>query len=195
MQQTFFYLSIIQGFISQAIGIYAIFKGTYKPQRTTRLIYFLMNILFIGTLIAQGSWDALGFAFAQNLGGAVIFFLSFKYGVGGYSKVDIITLIGAFISGSTWVLTKNPTLALLMAITTDSIAFMPTLIKIFKFPKTEDWRFYFSDVIGTTFSLLSLKRFNLGDLAYPSYVFLLNVVGTILILWRSKKQKRELNPN
>lgn len=190
MTTFFFYLSIIMGFVGQGIGIYSIFKGIYKPQRMTRFIYFLMSIIFIGTLIAQKSWDALGFALAQNIGGFIIFLLSFKYGMGGYQKIDFVTLFGALISGIIWITTSNPTLALLFGILTDSIAFVPTLIKTFKLPHTEDWRFYLSDVFASTFSFLSLKTFRVGDLAYPVYIFVLNLVVTMLIIVRRKQIKK-----
>jgi hypothetical protein len=186
MQNTFYILSIIMGFVGQGIGIYSILKGKYKPQRMTRFIYFLMSIIFIGTLVSQQSWDALGFALAQNIGGTIIFLLSFKYGMGGYNKSDIFTLVGAFVSGIIWITTSNPTFALFAAITSDVIAFIPTIIKTYKHPETEEWKFYFSDVIGTSFSMLSLTRLSVGDFAYPLYIFSLNLMTTILILVRQK---------
>lgn len=186
MEKVFFYLSIIQGLIGQGIGIYSIFKGVYKPQRMTRFLYFLMSIIFIGTLIAQKSWDALGFALAQNLGGFFIFLLSFKYGMGGFNKSDIIVLVGTFISGTIWLVTKNPTYALLFGIITDLIAFIPTFLKTWVLPYTEDWKFYASDVLASSFSGLSLTRFTIGDLAYPVYIFILNLSVTLLIVIRRK---------
>jgi len=185
-----FYLSIIIGLITQIIGIYSIFKGSYKPHRTTRFIYFLISTLFIGTMIAQQSWDALGFVVAQNIGVVIIFFLSFKYGIGGYSKLDIITLFGAIISGVVWILTSNPTLALAMSLVTDMIAFIPTVIKTYKKPFTENWAFYGTDIIASTFSILSLTRFTFGDLSYPIYIWILNFGMTILIIYRQKVVNR-----
>lgn len=190
IHQIFFILSIVSGFVSQTIGIYFIFKGSFKPQRTTRFIYFILNSLFLGTLITQGSWDAFGLALAQGLGGTIIFILSFKYGMGGYERTDVLTLVGALTTIIIWKLTDNPTLALLLSIVVDIIAFYPTLIKIYKHPETEDRRFYLSDIISSLFSVLSLQRLLIGDIAYPLYILCLNLFGFIFIIIRSEQTSK-----
>lgn len=192
IKQLFFILSIIVGFITQAIGIYSILKGTFKPQRMTRFLYFLMNLIFVGALISQKSWDALGLAGAQAVGNTIILLLSLKYGMGGTNKSDIITLIGAAISFAVWQVTDNPTLAIIMSIVTDYIAFFPSYLKLWVQPETEDWRFYGSDVVSSTFSLLSLRTYRLGDFAFPGYIFLLNLSTAVLIIVRSKVLNRKL---
>jgi hypothetical protein len=150
-----------------------------------------MNFLFVGTLIAQKSWSALGLAGAQFVGNAIIFFLSIKKGMGGTSKTDFIVLTGAIISGIVWKLTDNPTLALIMSITTDFIAFVPSYIKIWKQPETEDWKFYCSDIVAGTFSILSLTSYALGDVAYPVYILLINFTTTLLIILRTELLKKK----
>ena len=189
IKQIFFILSVVVGFITQGIGIWAVLKGNFRPQRTTRFIYFLMGVVVVGTLVAQKSWDSLGFALAQNICGMIIFGLSFKYGVGGFAKFDLITLFGAGVAGFIWITTGDPTKALLFGILTDAIAFLPTLKKIWVWPRSEEWRFYASDVMASSFSYLSLRRMSVGDLAYPVYIFGLNVVAMVLILMRRKVVK------
>ncbi len=184
MQSFFIILTVIQGFISQCIGVYAIVRGGYRPQRMTRFIYLLLTFIFIGSLYAQGSTDALFLATMQGIGTIIIFILSFKYGIGGTSKLDFITLIGFAISLIAWKTTSNPTIGLYLSILTDCIGFIPTIEKTWRLPHTEDWRFYFSDVLAGLFSVLSIGVFTLPNLAYPLYIFLLNFIAVILILVR-----------
>jgi hypothetical protein len=73
-----------------------------------------------------------------------------------------------------------------MSITTDLIAFSPTLIKTWKLPQTEDWRFYLSDVIASFFGLLAITTFDLKTLAFPVYIFLINTTSVVMILTRRK---------
>ncbi len=194
MHSTFLILTVLQGFISQFIGIYAIFKGTYKPQRMTRFIYLLMSALFIATLIAQGSTDALFLAVMNGLGTLCIFLLSFKYGVGGTNKLDIVTFFGFLISLIAWKLTSNPTVGLYLSILTDLIGFIPTIEKTWRQPHTEDWRFYFSDILAGGFSTLSVRSYSLANLAFPLYIFFLNGFAVMLILIRGKAV-RTTTPN
>jgi len=186
MSSIFTLLTIIQGFISQSIGVYAILKGGYRPQRMTRFIYLLMNVLFIGTLFAQGSYGALALATMQAIGTVVIFLLSLKFGIGGTNRLDFVTFAGFVISLIAWKITSNPTLALYLSILTDSIGFIPTIEKTWRMPETEDWRFYFSDVLAGLFSMLALTRLNIEDLAFPLYIFVLNALAVVMIVGRGK---------
>lgn len=189
MHSFFLIATFFQGFISQSIGIYAILKGGYKPARMTRFIYLLMTLLIIGVLFAQGSYDALILACVQGIGTIIIFALSLKYGMGGTSKLDKVTLAGFLISLVVWKITSNPTLALYLSILTDLIGFVPTFAKTWNFPDTEDWRFYFSDVLAGLFSLLSLTILTIENIVFPLYIFALNLFAVILILGRKKVLK------
>lgn len=181
-------LSVIQAFITQGFGIYSIFKGTYKPQRMTRFLYFVMTLLMVGSLYVQQSWTALALAAAQGVGVTLVFLLSFKYGMGGAHKTDLITLFGALATGIVWKTTSNAVLALEMSVVTDLLAFFPTLLKTWSHPFTEDWRFYFSDVLASSFSLLAFvgTSFVLSDLVFPVYIFTLNASAATLIFFRQK---------
>ena len=94
ISSVFLILSFIQGFISQGIGIASILRGQYKPQRMTRFLWFMLNALILASLFMQGSREALYLSLAQNLGGIIILVLSFKFGMGGKTPLDLITLSG-----------------------------------------------------------------------------------------------------
>jgi len=183
--------SIISAFITPIIGIRAIFKGEYKPQRMTRFVIWFISLLFVGTLFAQGDRNGIFIALVQLLSTSAIFFLSFKYGMGGTSKTDFIVLALALLAIYVWKTTSNPTLALYMSILADFIGFTPTLVKCYVKPYTEDWKFYTSDIIAGGLNLLSVSTFLLKDFAFPLYIFLINVVPTALILFGRMAQKRK----
>ncbi len=182
----FLALSIIFACISPMIGIYSIIKGNFRPQRMTRLLYFLISLLFVGTLFAQGDKNGIIIASAQLIGGFIILLLSIKKGIGGYARSDLVVFVLAIISLITWKTTNNPGLGLAMSIATDIIAFYPTLIKTWHRPETEEWKFYMSDVGASFFSILSITLYSPQNLAFPVYIFLLNLGGVILILTRKK---------
>lgn len=185
----FLTISIIVACLSSLIGIWSIVKGNFRPQRMTRLLYFLISLLFVGTLFAQGDRNGIFIASTQLLGGFIILLLSIKKGMGGYAKSDIVVFMLAILSLIVWKTTDNPTLGLSMSIVTDLIAFYPTLIKTWHRPETEEWRFYMSDVIASLFSILSILVYSYQNLAFPIYIFLLNLSGVILILSRTHHKK------
>lgn len=171
-----------------AIGFVSILKGKFRPQRMTRFLLLLISLLFVGTLLAQGDTNAIWLALATFTGTLSIFILSIKRGIGGSSKLDITVFLMVIVSLIVWYTTKNPVLGLTMSIVTDFIAFSPTLIKAWVLPETEEWRFYVMDVISSFLIILSLSTITLGNAIFPIYIFLINLLVTIIILIRGKKQ-------
>lgn len=150
----------------------------------TRFLIFLLSLLFVGTLIDQGDRNGIYIAVAQLIGSFVILALSFKKGMGGWEATDKIVLLMTVSSLIVWKTTANPLLGLLMSMVTDFVGFIPTVIKTWKWPETEEWKFYLSDVLSSTFSLLSLEDYSLGKSAFPAYILFVNALGVLLILGR-----------
>jgi len=168
----FLVISVIIGFITPIIGIRSVLKGGFKPQRMTRFLIFVISLLFVGTLLAQGDRNGVFIAIAQLIGSLIIFILSIKKGMGGTEKFDFFILFMVILSLIIWKTTNNPTLGLIMSIVTDLMSFLPSLIKTWKYPETEEWKFYMSDTLASFFSILSIKLYSLANLAFPIYIFL-----------------------
>ncbi len=186
MKELFLGTSIIASFISPVIGIYSIVRGDFRPQRMTRLLFFLLSFLMVGTLWAQGDKNSIFIAIAQLIGGFIILLLSIKKGIGGYGLMDGIVFVMTIASLVVWRTTNNPTLGLVMSIVTDIIAFSPTIVKTWKLPATEEWKFYMSDVIASSFSILSITRYSPENLVFPLYILALNTSSVVMILGRKK---------
>ncbi len=190
MNNIFLVISIIVGFTSPIIGISSVIWGNFRPQRMTRFLIFLLSLLFVGTLVAQGDKNGIYIAVAQLIGSVVILWLSIKKGIGGWEFTDKVVLLMALISLVVWRVTSNSLLGLIMSMVTDFIGYVPTLIKTWYQPETEEWKFYMSDVISSTFSLLSIAHFSLANTAFPVYILFINALGVVLILGRRKYLKR-----
>jgi len=123
MKNLFLILSVLIACISPIIGIRSILKGKFKPQRMTRFLLFLVSLLFIGTLLAQGDRNTIYVILVIGLGNLIIFLLSIKNGMGGTTKFDILVLLMAIVTLTIWKVSNNPVLGLVMSIVTNFIAF------------------------------------------------------------------------
>jgi len=191
LKDFFLIISTIAAIASPVIGIHSILKGDFHPQRMTRLLIFLISLLFVGTLFAQNDKNGIYIAGTQLFGSAIIFILSLKRGIGGKSRMDLVVFIMAMFSLVIWQTTSNPVLGLTMSIVTDLIAFFPTLIKTWKLPHTEEWKFYMSDVLASTFNILSIKNYSYGSLIFPIYIFLINSTSVLMINLRKRYLKKQ----
>lgn len=186
MKNIFLILSVIICIASPTVGISSILKGKFKPQRMTRFLLFLVSFLFIGTLLAQGDRNSIYPIFVIFLGNLVIFILSIKYGVGGTTKLDMWVLSLAILSLIVWQATQNPVLGLTMSIMTNFVAFLPTIVKSWRSPETEEWRVYVFYVLSNIFVILSLSSFSYGKLVSPIYVICMNSTLASIVILRKK---------
>lgn len=186
LKDIFLIASTIAAFMSPLIGIYFICKGEFRPQRMTRFLIFLISLLFVGTLFAQNDRNGIFIAGAQLIGSLIIFILSLKRGIGGKSTMDIVVFIMTILSLSIWQTTNNPVLGLALSIVTDIVAFSPTLIKTWNLPHTEEWKFYMSDVVASTFSIFSIHNYNYKNLVFPFYILIINTAMVLMINVRKK---------
>lgn len=182
MQNVFIAISTVLATISPIVYCIAILKGEAKPHRTTRFVFLIISSLTTASLLAQGNKVAVWLAGAAVLQSIAIFILSIKRGMGGWSKIDIICLFSALLGIALWKVTKNPIIALYFAISADFIGMIPTLIKTYRFPKTEVWTFYLMDVCAAGFSLLALSKWTIGEYSYPVYIMLINSLMVLLVI-------------
>lgn len=179
-------MSTILVLSSPLVYIRSILRGISKPHRTTRFV-----LLIITGLSTAALWDAKGAAFwlalASFIQALLIFILSIKRGMGGWAKIDIACLIIALIGIVLWQTSGQPAVGLFASIIADYVGMVPALIKTYKHPNTEDWRFYAMDTIAGMLSILALEIYTLYTLSYPIYIVLINAAMVAIILLRQNR--------
>lgn len=182
MKAVFIGISSLLALISPLVYSRAILKGEAKPHRTTRFVLLLITALTTASLFAQQDTVAIWLAGVSTIQSIIIFVLSIKHGMGGWSKIDLLCLIIALSGIVLWKTTSSPTLALYFAIAADFTGMIPALIKTYHFPKTEIWTFYALDVAAALFSLFALSSWTLHEFSYPLYIMIINFAMVLLIL-------------
>jgi hypothetical protein len=153
-----------------------IFRGEVKPQRITWGIWtILTSIAFVNQVANGGGWSSLFFG-STTLLVVLVFLSSFKYGVGGKSKLDIGVLIAATVLLVAWIITKNTTTSTYIAIAIDAIGALPTIIKAYKQPETEAYLQWFMAALAGMFSFLAVGGSGFVLYAYPLYVIIFNAL-------------------
>ncbi len=175
-------ISSLLALASYVVYIIAILKGKAKPHRTTRFVLVLITALATTALFAEKSTVAIWIPGVFTLGSLAVFILSIKYGMGGWSKTDILCLFFALVGIVFWRATDNPLYGLYASIGADFIGQIPMLIKTYRYPETEAWPFYFMDVVAVFLNLLALEQWNIGEYAYPLYAGVIDFAIVLLIM-------------
>ena len=108
-------------------------------------IWLAVEIIGISSYIASGATTTKWLPLLATFNSLVIFILSFKYGMGGTSKLDFFSLGLAAVAITLWLRTGSPVLAVYMSVLAGCIGYIPTIRKTYKWPKTENtlsWSMY-----------------------------------------------------
>lgn len=166
--------------------LWDILKGRVQPHPYTWMVWTIVSgIIFFGQVAKGAGIGALPTA-ASEVFTLIIFLFSLKYGFKGITKVDTLFLIFALSGVGLWVLTKDPTLSVIIAVSIDLIAFVPTLRKTWRYPATETPILYGSNVLRHTLALFSLQAYNIATTLHSIAMIITNTAMTLIILLRKK---------
>ena len=166
------------GYIPYIISILA---GKTRPNKATWFIWALVGGLLAFSYLAEGDANSIWLPLGYFVGPLITALLSLRYGYAAWSRVDTYCIIIAFISIIPWLFAKNAIFTLLINVFIDSTGAIPTIIKTYHEPDTEDmtaWTIFF---IANTIQLFSISDWNLAAI-YPIYLFFLAGAMIILIL-------------
>lgn len=180
MNMLFLIASIMLPLYSPWPYIQSILRGETKPHRTTRSVYLVIGVLTTLSLLASGDRTALWISAVSTVQAIVLFSLGMRYGVGGWSKTDIACLLTAAVGIVAWQTTKDPVLGLYLGIIADFVGTVPTIIKSYRFPNTENWSFYGIDAIAGFCNVLAVTDRSLQAYVYPAYLVWINVIIALL---------------
>lgn len=143
-----------------------VIKGNVKPHPYTWFIWSIVSMTaFFGGLVKGAGIGALPTGISEGFT-IIIFLFSlkfiFKREVGGIRKIDNYFLIFALLGLIPWVLTKDPTISVVIVVTIDLIAFIPTLRKTWNSPDSEKPLLYGMNVSRHILTLLSLGSYNIA---------------------------------
>ncbi len=164
-----------------------IVKGTVRPHPYTWFIWTVVSAtVFFGQVAKGAGVGALPTA-ASEIFTLLIFLFSLKYGFKNIPKSDTVYLIIALAGLIPWMLTKDPTLSVIIAVSIDAIAFIPTLRKAYREPSTESPLLFATNVVRHGLALFSLQAYNVATMLH-SLVMICTNSAMVALLLRSRRQ-------
>ncbi len=159
--------------------IIAMLRGRIRPNRATWLIYLIVGVCGCASSYAAGVRDALGVALTYIIGPVVISLLAVSRGEGGWSRLDRSCLGLAALSLALWALTGDPVLAVVLTSIADLCGSIPTVLKAWHDPKSEDRLSWLMFASANLLNLLLIPYWSIGTALYP---FALSVPAVTLAL-------------
>lgn len=165
--------------------IIEIVKGQVKPERISWFLWTLLGLTYyFSALFSDG---ATLFTFGELIGPVIILILALKFGVGGKSRFDLISLAVALIAFVLLFIVEGVLLGLLLALIVDGIGAMLTIRKLLIDPSSESKWFWGIGAISGILAIVSLEIYNVETLLFPLYVVMLST----FIFFKAKSSKKK----
>ena len=195
MRAFFGILSFIFSFGAAIPYAFDILKGRARPARSTRILFFLLMLV---TLFVQSrgftSWVLL-LTVGEVATQFTVLYLSIKHGIGGLARLDLICYVAFAISLTTYLITKDPALSLTLLMLTDLIAFIPTMIKIWRDPTSDSWLFFvIGGLAAAAASFFARSGNSYTEIAFPIYLFIGNFLAVLPIFLHMHRTKKRTYP-
>jgi hypothetical protein len=149
----------------------SIFNHGAKPERASWLIWSIGATLAVFSQHAEGASASLWFTILDVAGSYLVFVLSLWYGLGGFLRRDVITLLLLGIGLVIWRITHNPIFALLMTMGIDASGAWLTIVKTLEHPESESYPAWLLLWTGSLLATVSVGKFNPAVLLFPVYMF------------------------
>lgn len=155
-------------------------KGESKPHRVTRLIVWLASLAGVLGVWNSGNMAGKIFAFIFLARATYLLLMSLKYGTGGSTTLDKVCLSIGVLAVIAYAVTNNGVLTILLGITADFIGYIPTFVKTYHKPKTEDPLFFGIEGLASLFGIFAVWQWS-ADIILPIFFTACCVVMEMLI--------------
>lgn len=158
--------------------------GKAKPHKVTRLIVWLASIAGLLGVLHSPNTAGIIFAGIFFARASYLLVMSLIYGTGGASLLDKSCLaigIGALVA---YVVTGSGLLAIMFGILADLIGYIPTFVKTWHQPKSEDPLFFGIESLASLLAIFAIWELR-ADILFPIYFF---VCGTVVVFLIYRKQ-------
>lgn len=184
---------VIIGVIFQSIGGFSYLadtlKGKIQPNKVTWLLWSIAPLVAFFAQIQQGVGIVALTTFIVGFVPLVIFIASFinKKAYWQLGRLDITCGVLSAVGLVLWLITSVGNIAIFFAILADGLAAVPTIVKSYYEPESENDLVYLFGIINASIGILAIKTWNFEHYGFPAYLLIVTGILTVLIRFRLGK--------
>lgn len=163
-----------------------VIKRTIEPHAYTWMVWSIVSAIVFFGQVAKGAGIAALATGASEIFTIIIFIFSLRYGFRHVRPIDTIFLVIALLGLIPWFLTSDPTISVVIAVSIDLIAFVPTLRKTWQNPETETPLLYGMNVLRHGLILSTLGAYNIATMLHSIVMITTNSLMIVFIRRRKR---------
>lgn len=159
-------------------------KGKNRPNRATWIIWTAVGVSLLASYAAAGARETVWVSAANLLAFIFVLVLSVKYGVGGWTSLDVACLIGAALGFLLWWWFDSPLPTLYSGLFIDFVGAVPTLVKAWKEPESESLTAWVLFCVANALNLFAIKMWSVVVASYPVYMVFITLLLVVILMAR-----------
>lgn len=170
---------VILGAFFSAAGaanyIWTTLQGKTKPHVVTYIMWALAPLIAFAAELNEGVGLQSLMTLMVGLMPACLLLAVFisRQGIWKVSGFDIACGILSLVGLLLWLATRHGLIAIIFSILSDFLAGVPTLVKSYRYPETENWKGYFGGLANAAITLLTIKHWTFANYGFPLYILLI----------------------
>jgi len=186
---------VILGVALQCIGglsyLIDTIKGKVQPNKVSWLLWAIAPLVAFTAEISQGVGIQALTTFIVGFIPLIIFIASFTNRKASWklSKLDIICGVLSVSGLILWYITKVGNVAILFSIIADALAGVPTVVKSYSNPESENDSVFWFGVINAAIGLLVIQSWDFEHWGFPLYLLFINFIIAALIRFKFGRSK------
>jgi hypothetical protein len=164
-----------------------ILRGKTHPHIYSWSLWGLLTVLIVALQIKGGAGPATWVTASAGLMCVGVVILSLKGGKKDITTSDTVVAIMSLIAIGFWLIANRPIVSILLVVTADLLAFIPTVRKSWNNPRSETLALYVINTIRFILATLAVKHYSiLSTLWLLAWVIANGLFSLMLILRRSQ---------
>ena len=179
------YFAVIGSVVASLGGVYyayLTFKGKVQPNKVTWFFWGAFPMIAFAAQLAQGVGLVAWATFVAGAPPVLVLIGSFfnKQAYWQTRRIDYGFAAAGVLSVVAWQLTAIPNIALVFALLADLLVALPTVLKAYRFPQTENWKAYGVSAVGFLVAVMAVHEWLFEHFAFVVYLFLVNLGMAVL---------------
>lgn len=186
INENFVYLAFVLSMVGAVIYIKGIIKGEVRPNVVTWSLWATAPLLAFAAQLDEDAGLRAVHTFSTAIGPLLIVLTALikRNAFAKIKKTDYIFGLLAIVGLVLWQITGEGSIAIIFAIAADGLAAMPTILKLYKEPNTENgWIFGFG-IIASALTLLTINSWRFEEYAFSLYIL---IITTLMFLPTGQK--------
>ncbi len=187
IDQKWVFLAVAINLTGAIIYAYTVVKGSTRPNRVTWFILSFAPLLAFAAMMVQGvSFRESVFTLETGVSPLIIFISTFfaKQPEWEITKFDLTCGALSIVGFLLWIILREGNIAIIFAILADGLAFLPTLVKAFRYPESESPWAFMMGVVAALIALAILTTYDFKHLAFPTYILIADVLATLFVYFK-----------